>query len=101
MPIPRFRGRLAGLLFAAATLGSAAACGTNPRAADPFTIVGVDDVAGLLGSPAVAIVDANPRDVYQEGHVPGARWYRSGPSLASVLPADMSPRLVFYCASPS
>ncbi len=98
MPIPRFRGRLAGLLAAAATLASAAACATNRR--DPFTIVGVDDVAGLLGSPTVAIVDANPRDVYQEGHVPGARWYRSGPSLAAVLPADKSTRLVFYCASP-
>ncbi len=101
MPTPRFRGRLAGLLAAAAALASASACAASRRAADPFTIVSVDEVAGLLGSPAVAIVDANPQDVYREGHVPGARWYRSGPSLASVLPADKSTRLVFYCASPS
>ncbi len=93
--------RLAALLFAAALIAAAAACATKQRSADPFTMVSVDEVAGLVGKPGVAIVDANPQDVYQEGHVPGARWYRSGPSLAAVLPADKATRLVFYCAAPS
>ncbi len=94
-PSPR---RLAALVVAAAAI--AAACATK-RSGEPFTMVTVDDVARMLGDPRVAIVDANPREVFQEGHVPGARWYRSGPSLASALPADRSTRLVFYCASPS
>jgi hypothetical protein len=92
---------LAAPLLAAAAVAVAAACATGQRSGDPFTLVGVEDVAKLLGSPNVAIVDANPQDVYREGHLPGARWYRSGPSLASVLPADRSARVVFYCASPS
>ncbi len=99
MPFRPPRSRLAALLFAASLI-AAAACATK-RARDPFTMVSVDEVAGLVGKPGVAIVDANPQDVYQEGHVPGARWYRSGPSLAAVLPADKATRLVFYCAAPS
>ena len=100
MPIRPSRARLVTLLAAAAALAVTAACATQRRS-DPFTLVSVDEVAGMLGQPNVAIVDANPQDVYQQGHVPGARWYRSGPSLAAVLPADRSARLVFYCASPS
>jgi len=101
MPMSPSRSRPAAALAAAAAVAAAAACATNPRSGDPFTMVSVDEVAGMLGSPGVAVVDANPQDVYREGHVPGARWYRSGPSLAAVLPADRSTRLVFYCASPS
>ncbi len=100
MPIRPSRTRLVALLAAASAVGVAGACATQQRS-DPFTLVSVDEVAGMLGQPNVAIVDANPQDVYQRGHVPGARWYRSGPSLAAVLPADRSARLVFYCASPS
>jgi rhodanese-related sulfurtransferase len=89
-------------LRAAAMVAAAlfAGCATN-RSAEPFTMVSVDDVARMLGDPRVAIVDANPPEVFQEGHLPGARWYRSGPTLASVLPDDHSTRLVFYCAAPS
>ena len=95
------RGSIVPWVFLGVGVVAATACATKQRAAEPFTMVSVDEVAGMLGSPNVAIVDANPRDVYQEGHVPGARWYRSGPSLAAVLPADKTTRLVFYCAAPS
>ncbi len=89
--------RLAAVLVAAAALAGACARG---RSADPYTRVTGDDVARMIGDPRVAIVDANPYEIFQEGHVPGARWYRSGPTLAAALPADRATRLVFYCASP-
>jgi hypothetical protein len=85
------------VLVAAAAL--AAGCARKPSG-EPFGLLGVEDVARMLGDPRVEIVDANPLDVFRRGHVPGARWYREGPSLASVLPADKGKRIVFYCASP-
>ncbi len=97
MPRRPLSRRAAVALLAAAAL----ATGCDRRAPrERFGTVGVDDVARMLGDPRVAIVDANPEDVFQKGHVPGARWYRSGPSLASVLPADRATKLVVYCASP-
>ena len=90
--------RLATALVLAAALGGA--CATK-HASEPFTLATLDEVERMLGDPRVAIVDANTRETFEAGHLPGARWYRSGPSLASVLPADKATRLVFYCASPS
>jgi 3-mercaptopyruvate sulfurtransferase SseA len=87
-------------LAVAAVAAVVAACATS-RSGEPFTMVSMDQVARMIGDPKVAVIDANPREVYEGGHVPGARWYRSGPSLAAVLPADRSTKLVFYCASPS
>ncbi|HET8542079.1 MAG TPA: rhodanese-like domain-containing protein [Anaeromyxobacter sp.] len=89
--------RVAPLLAAAAL---AAACTAN-RSGEPFTLVTLDEVERMLGDPGVAIVDANTPETFRAGHLPGARWYREGPSLASVLPADRTRRIVFYCASPT
>jgi rhodanese-related sulfurtransferase len=97
MPTRPFPNRLALVLVGVAAVVACAAS----RSSEPFSVVTVEDVARMLGAPKVAIVDANPREVFDEGHLPGARWYRSGPSLASVLPEDRSAKLVFYCASPS
>ncbi len=91
--LPSSRGLGLGLVAAAAL-----ACAR--RSSDPFGLVGVDEVERMLGDPRVAIVDANPYEIFQRGHLPGARWYRVGTSVASVLPADRTERLVFYCASP-
>jgi rhodanese-related sulfurtransferase len=84
----------------AVVVAALAACAAK-RSGDPFTLVTLDDVERMVGDPRVAIIDANPRETFLESHLPGARWYREGPSLASVLPADKTTRLVFYCASPS
>ena len=97
MPNFTFPKRLGAALLAAAAL---VACASR-SSGEPFTMVSLDEVERLLGDPRVAIIDANTPEIFQEGHVPGARWYRSGPSLASVLPADKTTRLVFYCTSPS
>lgn len=96
MPIRSFPKRLAAPLLAAAAL---LACAS--RSGEPFTMVSLDEVERMLGDPRVAIIDANTPETFEEGHLPGARWYREGPSLAAVLPADKTTRLVFYCTSPS
>lgn len=45
------------------------------------------------------VFDDNPRDRYDRGHVPGARWVESGDVSAAVLPPDKEATLVFYCAN--
>lgn len=98
MPKLPFPLRAAALAIAlAAALAACASKGST----EPFTLVTLDEVERMLGDPRLAIVDANTPEIFRDGHVPGARWYRSGPSLASVLPADRTTRLVFYCTSPS
>ncbi len=87
-----------GVLLAVAA-GAVVACGAR-RSGEPFALIGMDEVQGMLSRPDVAIIDANTRELYVKHHLPGARFFEAG-SLAKVLPADRSTRLVFYCASPS
>jgi hypothetical protein len=86
-------------LLAVLAAFAALACAAS-RGRDPFRMVGMDEVQGMLSQPDVAIIDANTKEVFQKNHLPGARYYKSAP-FAQVLPADRSTRLVFYCASPS
>ena len=59
----------------------------------------VDEVeAGIAKTGSLFVFDANPKDVYEEGHVPGAKWVPKKVT-ADMLPADKSSKLVFYCAS--
>jgi 3-mercaptopyruvate sulfurtransferase SseA len=74
------------------------ACAANRS--EPFSLVGMDDVQAMLSQRDVAIIDANTRETFVKSHLPGARFYERG-TLAKILPADKSTRLVFYCASPS
>lgn len=96
MTSPRPRGRLPAPL-AATALAVLAACSGG---AAPFSTVSVAEVEAMLGAPDVLVVDANSRDTYEKGHLPGAVHYRAKP-LAELLPQDRGARLVFYCASPS
>ncbi|MFO0611504.1 MAG: rhodanese-like domain-containing protein [Polyangiaceae bacterium] len=59
----------------------------------------VDEVEAAIAKPgALYVFDANPKDVYDEGHVPGAKWV--GKELtADLLPSDKNAKLVFYCAN--
>ena len=97
--IRSFPARAALLGLAAGLLVAAVAC--SGRAGDePFALATLDDVQAMLGKPDVAVVDANPPDVFAKNHLPGARLYKSA-ALAELLPTDKDARLVFYCASPS
>lgn len=55
-------------------------------------------VADLITrDPSAVIVDVNPRGIYDDGHVPGARWMSSSKLDYDNLPADRNVPLVFYC----
>ena len=47
---------------------------------------------------ALYVFDVNPKDVYDEGHVPTAKWVPKKVT-AEMLPADKAAKLVFYCAN--
>jgi hypothetical protein len=60
----------------------------------------VDEVAAKVAAhdSKTFIYDDNPHDRYLKGHVPGAKWLESVPTVAD-LPADKGALLVFYCSS--
>ncbi len=92
--VARARGPV--LLVAALLVLPIAACAASGRGYSELTVA---QVAELLGKPDVRVYDANPREVYDAGHVPGAAFlpYRFD---ASALPPDREARLVFYCKNP-
>lgn len=59
----------------------------------------VDEVEAAIAKPgSIHVFDVNPRDVYDEGHVPGAKWTPKNVK-ADILPEDKAAKLVFYCAN--
>jgi rhodanese-related sulfurtransferase len=79
---------------------SALALGAAPAVADDsFKEVRVDEVAKMLGQPDVKVFDANPPDLWEKNHLPGAIFI-GDKKLATLLPSDKSTKLVFYCAGP-
>jgi rhodanese-related sulfurtransferase len=103
---------LALALAACSREASAPAANTAPTAApvepkataDVKTDVKIDvkivapaELAKLREStPNLAIIDANPKAVYDKGHVPGAKLLESD-DVKTVLPADHAAPVVFYC----
>lgn len=63
----------------------------------------VDQVAARIAAhdDKTFIYDANPKDVYESGHVPGAKWVKYDAVTAADLPGDHGAMLIFYCASPA
>ena len=47
----------------------------------------------------VSIFDNNPKEMWQKGHVPTAKWVDFKDVKASDLPQDKDRTLVFYCAN--
>ncbi len=45
------------------------------------------------------VFDNNNKKVFDEGHVPGAKWLDFAAVKESDLPSDKSATLVFYCAN--
>ena len=66
--------------------------------ADPIKIISPQELTALReATPKVVVLDANPREVYDEGHVPGAHWMATD---GDGLPADRATPVVFYCYNP-
>lgn len=72
--------------------------------AEAFNVLTVDQVAAGIAPEAstrLAVFDANSRETYDAGHVPGATWVHYDTVTADVLPTDTSAPIVFYCGGPS
>jgi rhodanese-related sulfurtransferase len=46
------------------------------------------------------VYDANERESYLAGHIPGAKWVKYDAVTAAILPPSKDARLVFYCYNP-
>ncbi len=70
-----------------------------PVSAEEFKLMPMDDVEKRLGRPGFAVFDANVPELWEKHHLPGAV-HIVGKELATLLPADKSTQLVFYCTNP-
>jgi hypothetical protein len=63
----------------------------------------VDEVDALLAehNGKTFIYDNNPKERYEQGHLPSATWVNFRSLTARDLPDDKTATLVFYCASES
>ncbi|MDP3275446.1 MAG: rhodanese-like domain-containing protein [Deltaproteobacteria bacterium] len=86
-------------LSAACSRKSDAATPTSGTAAEQaMPELTVDALSAMIERhETVAIFDANGRERYEEGHIPGARHVGHDRLTAQNLPADHSTPLVFYC----
>lgn len=96
----RFSLLLVVALAAPATFG----CSRAPEASSPESALHaltVEQVATRIAAHdgKTFVYDDNPKDVYDAGHVPGAKWLDSDNVTAAALPADHSATLIFYCHS--
>jgi len=95
----------------AALASSTAACNKQAPHGDAaeseeasFGKLTVDDLVSRMndakaGKLKLAVFDNNQHDVFNKGHIPGARWVDFKNVQASDLPADKDTELVFYCAN--
>lgn len=73
-------------------------------AQETFGQLSVDELAARMadakaGKLKLAIVDNNPRERFDQGHIPGAKWVKFNDVQPGDLPADKETTLVFYCAN--
>ena len=76
-------------------------CGASAWAKDKeeLSSLTVDQVAEHIAKGDVSVIDNNPQDMWQKGHVPTAKWVDFKDVKASDLPKDKDRALVFYCAN--
>jgi rhodanese-related sulfurtransferase len=69
--------------------------------AGEFADISPTDVLAAANAKSAVIIDANPSDSYQAGHVPGAlSWAAIKDNLAANLPADKGALIIAYCGNP-
>lgn len=82
--------------------------GEDPRAdlalADALPRLTVNEVGALLeesraGGRPVFVFDANDKELFDSGHLPGAKWVPWDGLSAALLPTDKAAKLVFYCSN--
>jgi hypothetical protein len=106
---PTLRAILGRRMFVA-TLGASlgivalAACSASDKnrtgaSSDNIPELSVDEVETRIAKKdgSFFVFDVNPKEVFDAGHVPTAKWIEA--VEASVLPTDKTASLVFYCAN--
>lgn len=88
-----------GLVALVASLAACQRAPVEPPAPAELPKLTLAQVEAKLGQPNVFLFDANPREFYEHGHLPGAAWVKFDGVTADVLPADRGATLVFYCAN--
>lgn len=84
------------------TASSDETSGTETAApADAFAVLSVEEVAAGIAENRLAVFDANSRETFESGHVPGATWVHYDSVSTAILPADQASPIVFYCGGPS
>jgi rhodanese-related sulfurtransferase len=84
--------RVIGLLIALAAAATANA--------HPVSVLSLSEVRTLLDGKdpvPVYIYDANDRESYLSGHIPGAIWVQYSAVTAAELPPAKGAKLIFYC----
>ena len=80
--------------------GAGAANGPSAEHTAEIPAMTLDQLATMLVQhEQVAVYDANRRERYEQGHIPGAVHVGHDEVTAAVLPRDHGARLVFYCAN--
>ena len=83
------------LALAALLIGAAA----QAKDKEELSSLTVDQVAEHIAKGDVSVIDNNPKDMWQKGHLPTATWVDFKNVQASDLPKDKDRMLVFYCAN--
>lgn len=88
------------LSLLALTALAGTACSRSKEEANLKSLT-VDEVSTRLAANdgKTFVFDNNPKDRYDKGHVPGARWVDFKAVKESDLPADKGATLIFYCAN--
>jgi len=75
---------------------------SEPTAANLKSMT-VDEVAAKIAANdgKTFIFDANPKEVWVNGHVPGAKWIDDEHVTADQLPAAKDALMIFYCHNES
>lgn len=84
---------------ALAALALAFAGPARAKDPEPFQIISVEEASKLVGQPGVLFFDANTRQTFDQGRVPGARFV-GHMADASPLPKEKDAKLIFYCKNP-
>jgi ABC-type enterochelin transport system substrate-binding protein len=80
---------------------SSSATSTAAEEKKPFKEISVDEVDQRVAKKdgKTFVFDANPKEVFDKHHVPGAVYVPDEGVTASLLPADKNATLIFYCAN--
>ena len=68
-------------------------------AGDFYQPIPMAEVAKLMKTPGVTLLDVNVPEVWEKHHIPGAV-HITTPDISTYLPTDKKSVLIFYCAGP-